>query len=217
VSWRTRPLAPVTLLLVACASAAPSGAAAGFDLPVASGATALASATLYTSPDGGIYQNPDPVRITMVARQSGEAVVRRLGAAASQWSPLLRLGGFTFVGIALHNAGKAWSDAQLDMTQIASDFAPDGTEHGPLRHFYHPMYALAMLSATPSGSTCTLHLESGDSAFAVLVYPPIRATTTIVWGIYQTLAVTAPFGGGVPAGARRWTVTACAPPQAAPA
>ncbi|HKR99949.1 MAG TPA: hypothetical protein VJU79_10600 [Candidatus Dormibacteraeota bacterium] len=186
-----------------------------FALPVSSGAT-LASVTMKTSPDGGIYQNPDLVRVVMVTRHAVDAVAGRAGAVAAQWKQLHALGDFTFVGLSIKNNGKAWSDAALNASQIASDFAPDGTSSGALRHFYHPMFPLAMLSEKSSDSSCTLHIDPGETALAVLVYPPLRSTDHIVWGMYQDFAVQASFGGGVPDRSVQWQVNACVSPQPAP-
>jgi hypothetical protein len=215
----SRPRAGLGLLavmLVACGSAQASESGSAFALPVGS-ARALASATLYTSPDGGIYQNPDRVQITMVVAARGAALEQRVGRAASGWTALRRLGPLTLVGLTIRNDGKAWSDAQLNATQIASDFAPAGTSSGPLRHFYHPMFALALLSEAPSDSGCTVHLDPGESTVVVLVYPPLRPTSHIVWGVFQVLAMDAQVGGRLPRAPQRWNVSACVPPSAPPA
>jgi hypothetical protein len=205
-------LGVLVVLTAGCATARASEQSSAFNLPVAPHATPLATGILYTSPDGGIYKNPDSVQVTMVAHLSGEALVRRLGAAASSWTQLERLGDFTFVGLTLRNNGRAWSDAQLNATQIASDFAPAGTASGGLRRYYHPMFALALLSEKSSDANCTLHLDSGESTRAVLVYPPLRPTTHIVWGIFRLVALEADVGGGLTDKPERWNVTACARP-----
>ncbi|MFN2581521.1 MAG: hypothetical protein ABR498_02125 [Candidatus Dormibacteria bacterium] len=201
-----------SLALAACAQSAPPAAPAALSFPTGTSA-ALASATLYTSPDGGIYQNPDPIQVLMVMRESGAPVIHQLGASAQSWSALTPYGDFTFVGVTIRNNGAAGSDPQLNATQIASDFAPDGTSSGTLRHFYHPMFPLALLSAQTSDASCTLHLDPGNTAVAVLVYPPVRQTSTLVWGIYQTFAVRASFGGSLPQRIDGWRTTACTPPQ----
>jgi hypothetical protein len=113
----------------------------------------------------------------------------------------------------VRNSGAAESDPQLNGMQIAADFAPPGTDSGPLRHFYHPMFPLALLSIEPSDQSCTLHIDPGQAQIAVLVYPPISTAPSIVWGVYDDFAIRAPFGGGLPAAPQRWQLTPCTAPQ----
>ena len=202
----------VVLLISGCAG----GGTAATELRFPTGTTALASTTLFTSPDGGIYQNPDPITVLMAVRESADPVMHQLGPAASSWSALQRFGDFTYVGVEIVNHGAAGSDPQLNSAQIAVDFAPQGTSSGSLRHFYHPTYPLAILRTQPSDVQCGAHIDPGHSAVMVLLYPPVNATSSIVWGMYQTFAVRVPFRGGVPT-ATGWRATACTPPQPQPA
>lgn len=197
------------VFLDACASAA--GPAASLSFPTSH--DPLASTTLYTSPDGGIYQNPDPLQVLMVRRQSAEPVMQQVGATAASWRGLEQYGEFTYVAVAISNRGAAGSDPELNNAQIASDFAPPGTESGSLRHFYHPMFPLAILRSQNSDVKCGMHLDPGKSTVMVLLYPPVSDADSIVWGMYQTFALRVPFGGGVPPGARAWHASACTPPQ----
>lgn len=205
-----------SLTAVVLVSGCAGGGTAETELRFPTGTTALASTTLFTSPDGGIYQNPDPIKVLMVVRESAGSVMRQLGAAASSWSALSRLGDFTYVGVEIANHGAAGSDPQLNSAQIAVDFAPQGTSSGSLRHFYHPTYPLAILRTQPSDVQCGVHIDPGHSAVMVLLYPPVSATGTIVWGMYQTFALRVPFSGGVPS-ATGWRAAACTPPQPQPA
>lgn len=204
--------------LIACGlSAVLTGCASGPTAPgtlrFPTATTTLASTTLFTSPDGGIYQNPDPLRLLMVVRQSADPVMRQLGAGAAPWRALQQFGDFTYVAVAMSNHGAAGSDPQLNTAQIASDFAPPGTDTGALRHFYHPMFPLAILREQASDVQCGTHLDPGRGSIVVLLYPPVSAAATIVWGMYQTFALRVPFGGGVPGGAQAWHAAACTPPQ----
>ncbi|MBV8194626.1 MAG: hypothetical protein JOY80_03780, partial [Candidatus Dormibacteraeota bacterium] len=188
----TRRFALSLVVLLALSGCAGATASTPSSLTFRTGsAPALASTTLSTSPDGGIYKNPDPLSVLLLSRESGDAVITELGGAASSWSSLTSLGDFTFVGLQIRNDGAAGSDPELNAVQIASDFAPDGTATGALRHFYHPMFPLAMISVQASDANCSLHLEPGASVVAVLMYPPIRATQEILWGVYQAFAVRA--------------------------
>lgn len=198
------------LMLGGCAG---GDAAATTSLTFPDAGRTLASTTLYTSPDGGIYQNPDPLQVLMVVRQSAAPVMRQLGGAAASWTALQRFGDFTYIGVSITNRGAAGSDAGLNNAQIASDFAPAGTDAGPLRHFYHPMFPLAVLRTQRSDVQCGVHLDPGHSATVVLVYPPISATDSLVWGMYKTFALRLPFGGGLPHAAGGWHASACTPPQ----
>lgn len=205
-----------SLTLVVLISGCAGGGSPPTELRFPTGTTALASTTLFTSPDGGIYQNPDPIKVLMVVRESADSVMHQLGAATSSWSALQRFGGFTYVGVEIVNHGAAGSDPQLNSAQIAVDFAPQGTSSGSLRHFYHPTYPLAILRTQPSDVACGAHIDPGHSAVMVLLYPPVSATSSIVWGMYQTFALRVAFGGGVPS-ATGWRAAACTPPQPQPA
>ncbi len=202
------------LVMAACATvvACEPGSAGAARVSLPAGASrALATVTLYTSPDGGIYENPDHTEVRLVLRHAPGDVEAML--PGNGWKPLDALGDFTFVGVSIRNDGKAGSDPQLNAVQIASDYAPDGTATGPLRHFYHPLFPLAVLSPGGSDSSCTVHVDPGQTVVVVLVYPPLRATATIVWGVYHSFAVRAPFGGALPPGSYAWRATACVPPQ----
>lgn len=205
-------LLTVGVLISGCAGGGDASTALSFP----AGTAALASTTLFTSPDGGIYQNPDPIKVLMVLRQRAASVMQQLGTAASGWSALQRFGDFTFVGVEIANHGAAGSDAQLNSAQIAVDFAPQGTSSGSLRHFYHPTYPLAILRTQPSDVQCGVHIDPGHDAVVVLLYPPVTATGSIVWGMYQQFALRVPFSGGVPS-ARGWHAAICTPPQPQPA
>ncbi|MGA8636359.1 MAG: hypothetical protein WB805_16120 [Candidatus Dormiibacterota bacterium] len=201
-------------VLVACAGPAPTLTLTSLGLPQSG--KALADVTINTSPDGGIYRNPDPMTVVMVSRASGKGLIKTIGTDASDWKALEPLGDFTFVGVAVRNNGAAGSDPQLNAMQVAVNYMPKAAATGPLSHFYHPMFPLAILSLEPSDQNCTLHLDPGETQPAVLVYPPISATPTIVWGVFDLFAIRAPFGGGLPDASQSWRVTMCTPPQAQP-
>ena len=209
-----RPMAILALcatVLAACAGSTPTLTLNALGLP--QGGSALADVTINTSPDGGIYQNPDPMKVVMVRRAPGDLLIRKGGSSASAWTALESLGDFTFVGITIRNSGAAGSDPELNAMQIAADYAPEGTASGALSHYYHPMFPLAMLSLESSDQNCTLHVDPGETQPAVLAYPPISATPSIVWGVFDLFAIRAPFGGGLPGGSQSWQLTLCTPPQ----
>ena len=207
--------AAAAVTLAACGSGAAAVGAGLLDLP-APAPRPLTSATVYTSPDGGIYRNPVHVDVLMVARRDVGALAARLGGSAGDWSRLDRFGGFTLVAVRLRNDGKAWSEPELRDLQIASDFAPPGTASGPLRHWYHPMYTLAAVADRAISTQCQPHLDPGQSVTVVLVYPPVAATKSIVWGRYQDFALRVPFGGGVAPPARAQLHATLCPAPAAP-
>ncbi len=206
----------VATLLSACGSGAAALGSAAFDLPTPA-ATPLASTMAYTSPDGGIYRNPLHLDVLMVARRDVAALAGQLGGSARDWSQLSRFGPFTLVAVRLRNQGKAWSEPELRDLQVASDFAPPGTASGPLRHWYHPTYTLAAVADRALSADCQPHLDPGQSITVVLVYPPVTAQGSIIWGRYQDFALRLPFGGGV-----AWTSTThlraaiCPPPTPPP-
>lgn len=202
-------------VLAGCAGSTPTISLAALGLP--QHGRALADVTIHTSPDGGIYQNPDPMTVVMVERAPGDALIKQGGSEASAWTALRRFGDFTFVGIAVRNNGAAGSDPQLNAMQIAADYAPPATASGPFSRYYHPMFPLALLSLEPSDQSCTLHVDPGQTQLAVLAYPPITATSSIVWGVFDLFAIRAPFGGGLPGAPRDWRLTLCTPPQPGPA
>jgi hypothetical protein len=216
------PRAPLVAALTAAVAIAGCGGSAALlgsaalDLAPAP-PTPLASTTIATSPDGGIYRNPLHLDVLMVARRDVSGLAAQLGGSASHWSELRRFGQFTLVAIRLRNQGKAWSEPELRDLQIASDFAPAGTATGPLRHWYHPTYTLAALTDQRLSSECQPHLDPGQSITVVLVYPPVAATTTIVWGRYLDFALRVPFGGGVTwSNAAHLRAALCPAPQPPP-
>jgi hypothetical protein len=200
-------------MLPACGSAAGIDAS-GLGLPESSTAAALATATVATSPDGGIYKNPDHLEVMLVARHSVAVIAGQLGVAASQWSQLSGLGDFTLVAVRLRDDGKVSSDPQLRDLQMASDYAPAGTSAGPLRHFYHPTFPLALVADSEPGSDCSVHLDPGHSGVAILVYPPVNLPSTLVWGRLGDFVLSVPVGGALPPLAGSLHATACTPPSA---
>ncbi len=99
---------------------------------------------------------------------------------------------------------------------MASDYAPAGTASGPLRHFYHPTYPLAVLANSKPGDSCSIHLDPGHSGVAVLVYPPVNLPTTLVWGRLGDFVLSVPVGGALPPLAGPLHAEACSPPSAPP-
>ncbi|MBV8300934.1 MAG: hypothetical protein JOY68_03315 [Candidatus Dormibacteraeota bacterium] len=203
-------------VLVACASPPKALPPANLGLPTTATVHPLATTTVYTSPDGGIYENPDPLSIIMVARAPGSSLSSLLPGDSAVITQLSPLGDFTFVGLRISNHGQAGSDEQLNVAQIASDFAPPETASGALRQYYHPMFALALLGQQSSDSSCAVRIDPGQSDVVVLVYPPIDATASIVWGVYSVFALRTPLGGALPQGVASWQATPCVPPEAPP-
>ncbi|HEY7926125.1 MAG TPA: hypothetical protein VIG86_01755 [Candidatus Dormibacteraeota bacterium] len=210
---RALTVALLLTMLPACGSAAGIDAS-GLGLPESSTAAALATATVGTSPDGGIYKNPDHLEVMLVARHSVAVIAGQLGVAASQWSQLSGLGDFTLVAVRLRDDGKVSSDPQLRDLQMASDYAPAGTSAGPLRHFYHPTFPLALVADSEPGSDCSVHLDPGHSGVAILVYPPVNLPSTLVWGRLGDFVLSVPVGGALPPLAGSLHATACTPPSA---
>jgi hypothetical protein len=200
--------------LVACGSGTASFDASGLGLPVSTAPAALATATVSTSPDGGIYKNPDHLEVLLVERHSVAVIAGRVGAAASTWSQLNGFGDFTLVALRLRNDGKVSSDPQLNDMQMASDYAPSGTSAGPLRHFYHPTFPLALVADSEPGSNCSVHLDPGHSRVAILVYPPVNLSSTLVWGRLGDFVLSVPVGGSLPPLAGGLHAAACTPPSA---
>jgi hypothetical protein len=197
----------------ACGSEAASVARTDLALPTRPPAT-LAAAELSTSPDGGIYVNHDPFDVVMLTTRDVSSLAARLGASRD-WTALRDLGQFTLVGLRITNAGKAGSEPQLDDLQVASDFAPAAAA-GSLRHFYHPTYPLAIVSAETIAGNCTVHLDPGQTVTLVLVYPPLRSTATILWGRYRQFALELAQGGALGPQPDSLHSSRCTPPVVAP-
>lgn len=202
--------------LSACGSGGASLDAAGLDLPINNAPVALATATVATSPDGGIYKNPDHLEVMLVERHGVALIASKIGPAASAWSQLSGLGDFTLVALRLRDDGKVGSDPQLNDLQMASDYAPAGTASGPLRHFYHPTFPLAVVADSAPGSDCSIHLDPGHSGVAILVYPPVNLPSTLVWGRLGDFVLSVPVGGALPPFAGSLHAAACTPPTAPP-
>ena len=136
VRWGATVLVMCTLILAACAGSTPTVTLTSLGLPQGGGA--LAAVTIRTSPDGGIYMNPDPMTVVMVSRAPGTRLIAKGGPDARAWNALQQFGDFTFVGISMHNKGAAGSDPQLNAMQIAADYAPAGTEVGAAQPLLPP-------------------------------------------------------------------------------
>jgi hypothetical protein len=218
-----RPAAAIAAAALATLVACGGGGSAALgvstlDLPTAAAAGPLASTTVYTSPDGGIYRNPVHLDVLLVTRRDASALAAQLGGSAQDWSSLRRFGGFTVIAVRLRNDGKAASEPELRDLQVASDYAPKAAASGPLRHFYHPTYTLAAVADQALSGECRPRLDPGQATTVILVYPPATATSTLVWGRYQEFALRLPFGGGLgglPPGARLHAAL-CPPPQPQP-
>ena len=193
-----RLLIATTAALCLCACGGAQAAVDGGGLGVATSPASpspLASGEVATSPDGGIYRNPDALSVVLVARVDPGPFEARLGGAGGDWAPLHPLGRFTVIGVRLRNDGKAASQPQLDDLQVASDQAPAGTGKGPLRHFYHPTYPLAVVSDVALAGDCTVALDPGQAATVLLLYPPLQDAPRYVWGRYGDFAFSLPVGG----------------------
>lgn len=208
-------LGAVAGLLAGCGGGGSSLDPQALGLPAGHGTT-LATTTVATSPDGGIYRNPDHVEVTLVHHGNAALVASRLGGATSQWQPLNRLGAYTMVGMRVRDDGKVGSDPELNDLQVASDFAPAAADHEPLHHFYHPTYPLAAVSDATVNDDCSVHLDPGQSATVILLYPPLRPAATIVWGRFDGFALTLRTETGSIAASGTMHAAACSPPQVAP-
>jgi hypothetical protein len=212
-------------LLAGCGSQA-SVDPSSLGIPDAPHPPVLGTATYHTSPDGGIYDNPDPLRVTLVGRIPLRGLAANLGAQR-QWASLAPFGALTVVGFQIRNAGLAGSDPQLDELQIASSLwstcaaggegalCPRGVSRATFDRFYYPAFPLAGLSTVKVGSQCQIHIDPGQTVTVVLVYPPIRSTTYLTWGEYGTFALELSLGGGIPP-TGDLTVGLCEPPQVQP-
>jgi hypothetical protein len=184
----------------------------------------LASATYDTSPDGGIYVNPDPIHVTLLGRVPMEPLAQRLGAD-NQWAALRGLGDLTVVGFQLTNSGLAGSNPELDSLQIASSswatcqagaagaLCPEGLSKSTFNKFYYPAYPLAGLSSVAIDGSCSVSIDPGQTITVILIYPPVRATSYVTWGEYGTFAIAVPLGGGLPADAGALRANICVPPD----
>lgn len=199
-------------------TATPRLSAASLGLPTSAAAATLATTTVATSPDGGIYRNPDHVDVLAVARRPAAALAGMLGGSSTAWRALEPLGPFTYVAVSIRDDGQVGSDPQLNDLQIASDFAPPGTASGALRAFYHPTYPLAALSSATLNDDCSVHLEPGGTGMVVLVYPPVAPVANrVVWGRYDGFALTLPAtGGAVRKDTGPLRALPCHPPEAPP-
>lgn len=210
----TQALLGLAALLLAGCGGGPDLTAAQVGLPDAGHPPVLASTTYSTSPDGGIYVNPDPVKVVLVGRLPMEPLAQRLGADG-QWTPLRGLGELTAVGFQLENAGLAGSDPQLNSLQVAADLAPAGISSVTRDRFYYPAYPLAALSTVTLDGQCAVHVDPGQTITVVLVYPPVRSTSYVTWGEYGDFAIAVPVGGAIPVSGGLHAGV-CAPPTVQP-
>jgi hypothetical protein len=204
----------VTCAVVGCGSNGVTLNDVTLGLPQSSTPPALATATVFTSPDGGIYKNADHLEVILVQRHNVDAVAALLGDAPA-WSQLRGFGDFTLVAMRLRDDGKVSSDPRLGDLQMASDYAPTGTATGPLRHFYHPTYPLALVADSAPGDDCSIHLDPGHSGLAILIYPPVNLPSTLVWGRLGDFILSVPTGGALPPPSGALRAVACVPPAGA--
>ena len=209
--------------LVAACGGQPSLSAAQVGLPSAGHPPTLASATYDTSPDGGIYVNPDPIHVTLVGRIPLEPLAQQIGAQ-KQWAALEGLGPLTVVGFQLTNSGLAGSSPELDSLQIASSswtacqagaasaLCPVGVSRSTFNQFYYPAYPLAGLSTVSIDGSCSVSVDPGQTVTVILIYPPIRSTSYLTWGEYGTFAVALPLRGAV-TDATQLRANICVPPD----
>jgi hypothetical protein len=208
------PVLAVTVALGACGGGGAMLPATALRLPAApAAAPALASTRVATSPDGGIYVNWDDLSVVLLTTTEAAPIAERLGGSASSLAALRPLGRFTLLGIRLHNDGKAASEPALHDLQMASDYAPEGASSEPLRHLYHPTFPLAALSDRAIAGDCTVHLDPGQTATVLLLYPPLRPAPSYLWGRFMHFALELRPGGGTAALDGDLHVAACTPPQ----
>ncbi len=185
-----------TAALTGCGRAGPTLDASGLGLP-ATVAAPQAVRDVATSPDGGIYRNPDRLEVVYVGPVDADPVASHLGEPAREWAQLKPYGAFTAVALRLRNDGKSGSEPELDDLQVAGDLAPGGADQGPLRHFFHPAFPLAAVADRPLAGNCTVHLDPGQQATVILLYPPLRTDLPVVWGRYTDFALSLRRTGGV--------------------
>ncbi len=220
---RLGPAAAVLCALVAACGGQTSLSASQLGLPSAGHPKVLASATYDTSPDGGIYINPDPIHVTLLGHVAMEPLAQQIGAQ-KQWAALTGLGPLTAVAFQLTNNGLAASNPELNSLQIASSswatcqagtasaLCPDGISRSTFNQFYYPAYPLAGLSTVAIDGSCSVNIDPGQTITVVLLYPPIRSTSYVTWGEYGTFAVALPVGGAV-AATSGLRANICVPPD----
>ncbi|HVS41161.1 MAG TPA: hypothetical protein VMU20_02725 [Candidatus Dormibacteraeota bacterium] len=214
MSPRLLPVVAGTLLVACGGGSGATVPASALGLPPASGgAPALASTRVATSPDGGIYVNWDDLSVVLLTTTDATPIAGRLGGLAPTVTALRPLGRFTLVGVHLRNRGKVGSEPALDDLQVASDYAPDGTSSGPLRRLYHPTFPLAALSPQAIAGDCTVHLDPGQTATVLLLYPPLRTAASYLWGRFDGFSLELRPGGRAEDVDGDLHVAACTPPQ----
>lgn len=189
----TLTLAGIIATVAGCStSPLPSTSVSSLDWsPTYAGGAALGSGKLYTSPDGGIYVNPD--RLTVSAVVTGKA--GNLGGivGVSNFSKLATFGPYTYVVMTVTNLGQGVSTPQFNDTQLAVELAPPAALHGPTSSLYSPIFPIGLLSSVPIQSSCAINLNPGQKVWVVLMYPPIQSSAkfpSVVWGEYQDFQLT---------------------------
>ena len=215
MSRRLPPLVAGTLALAACGGGGgPTLPASALGLPQGGGAPpVLASTRVATSPDGGIYVNWDDLTVVLLTTTDAAPIAERLGGLAATLTALRPLGRLTLLGVHLHNQGKVGSEPALNDLQVASDYAPDGTASGPLRRLYHPTFPLAALSSQAIAGDCTVHLDPGQTATVLLLYPPLRPAASYLWGRFDGFSLELHPGGAAEDVDGDLHLAACTPPQ----
>lgn len=170
------------------------------------------SMTLNTSPDGGFYVNPNRLAVATVATVDGASIAGLSSSVADAVHATSHLGNPVAIVFRVNNNGKASSDPAFGDMQIASDYAPTAAS-GKARGYYHPFLPVAMVVAgAEPEDNCAVHLDQGQSATVILVYPPMQPAQTILWGIYGGPTVTLHVGGRVPPLPESLRAEGCTPP-----
>lgn len=182
----------VCLLLAGCASSGPPKVALSslHPVPAPDGTGGLAATRLYTSPDGGIYVNPDSATIDGVVYGNGSDIGKYADVPA--FAALSRYGRYTFVALRVRNLGAGVSSPEFSDMQIAVELAPPAAQGGPYASLYAPIFPLALLASVPVQGSCGVDINPGQTVEVVIVYPPTRPASTIVWGEYQGFVLTLP-------------------------
>ena len=195
-------------LVAGCAapvSALPASAPLAAGLPVRLHPRALATGRIYTTPDGGFYQDPAFLDVYYARRVSLRPVLRLLPASDRATARRLRGDGRLLEVVArVTNRGASTGSVSLADTVLESrltrELVPRGIRGGVPRTFYEPIRPILVLASRPL-DVCAASLAPGASAWLLAVFPPVVPTVPValvaqgLYGFYLPVD-----SGAVPSG-----------------
>ncbi len=202
-------------VLAGCAAAPaaqPATAPLVAGIPVRAHPAALATGRLYSTPDGGFYQDPSWMDVYAVRRVPLRAVLPLLpGADRTAARGLTGDGRLLEVVTRATDRGAATANVSLANTVLESRLThrlvPRRVTPAVSTAFYEPIRPLLVLASRPL-DVCAASIAPGDSVWLLAVYPPVAQGVRVALVAQGLYGFYIPVGqGAVPRGLPRHLYT----------